>query len=141
MDIRFEDYLSEDEQKEIIKDVFREKVTKDAERILSNTAYSCVFSAVDEIMDGKAKAMISEKAIEIINDLTSFTVFHPKDAWGNPPSEAWNILMQACRENKPLIQERLKEVISNLDEDQFRETIKEEALFLLDEKLFGKKAA
>jgi len=55
MQIRVEDYLSKEEITEMIRYQLNVAIRKDAERILSNTAYAVVFEAVDKALDIHAK--------------------------------------------------------------------------------------
>lgn len=80
--INIEDYLDKEEIKELISYEISKSAKNDAERILSNTAYSVVFDAVDKALDNKAKDIIKEKTLDIINNLSDFCLFRRADAWG-----------------------------------------------------------
>lgn len=115
MEINVEDYLDRDEIKDIIKNQIRYIVERDAERLLTNSAYYVVFKAVDEALDNSAKEFIKAKAIAIINELSEYSVFRKKDAWEKEDSIAYQILQEAMNENKDLIKQKVREAIENRD--------------------------
>jgi len=143
MDIKFEDYLSLEEQKEIVVDVFREKClqkfTLDSERIFSNAAYSIVTKLVDEQMNGKMAELITANTIKVINELSEYTVFKRPDAWDKGASEAYKLLQKIVIESEPLIKEKMQTIVDNLDETLIRQHTFECVNDLLDRKLFGVK--
>lgn len=144
MDIDFEHYLSEYERKEIVASVFREKcvetLKKDGQRVISNASYEIVTKMVEEIFDGKLKELLVEKTKHIINELTSYTVFKRKDAWESDDSVGWQLLQEIMRESRPAMQARISEIITTLNEEDMRQALRDEALYLLNSKLFGKAA-
>ena len=115
MEINVEDYLDRDEIKDIIKNQIRYIVERDAERLLTNSAYYVVFKAVDEALDNSAKEFIKAKAIAIINELSEYSVFKKKDAWETEDSIAYQVLQEAMNENKDLIKQKVREAIENRD--------------------------
>lgn len=115
MEINVEDYLDRDEIKDIIKNQISYIVGKDAERLLTNSAYYVVFKAIDEALDNSAKEFIKAKAIAIINELSEYSVFKKKDAWGKEDSIAYQTLQEAMNENKDLIRQKVREAIKNRD--------------------------
>lgn len=142
-EIKFEDYLSEGEQRQIVADVFREqclqKFTQDSERIFSNAAYSIVTKLVDEQMNGKMVELITENTIKIINSLREYTVFKRPDAWDKGSSEAYKLLQKVVVESEPLLKEKIQAIINNLEETEIRQHTFECISDLLDRKLFGVK--
>jgi tRNA 2-selenouridine synthase SelU len=143
-EINFEEYLSEEERKEIVASVFREKCVEtlknDGERVLSNASYTIVVKMVDEIFDNKMHELLAQKTKSIIDGLTSYTVFKRKDHWDKDESVGWRLLNEVMAESKPLLKNRISEIIATLNEDDIREYLKGEAAYLLDSKLFGKAA-
>lgn len=144
MEIKIEDYISHEERVEICREAFRsmcmKKFMDDAERIFSNAAYEAVIGIVNDGFDGKAVEMVAEKAKSIIGELSPYSVFRRKDAWDHADSEGYKALQKAIRENTPALEERIREVIATLDENDLREKLKDLASELLDEKLFGGRA-
>ena len=125
--IDLDDYVSEEEKKAIAIEEFRRVAAKkcelDFERILSNASYSLVQKVVDDAFDGGMVATVKAKSIEIINALSSFTVFKKPDAWDRGESKGWSHLQAAIDEAKPVIQERVNAVIADLSDEDLRELI------------------
>lgn len=121
MEIKIEDYLDDNEIKDIIIYEFRESLKKhftyerEIERILTNLSYNIVWSMVDKHFKYNASELIRNKVIDLINDLSEFSVFRQKDAWGKEDSIAYNELQKAMNNNKDLIQKKVKDVINNYD--------------------------
>ncbi len=144
-DIDFSKYLTEEERKSIAEDAFRqncaERFKADAERIFSNSAYHAVEKLVNEAHDGKTSEIIAAKTLEVINSLSTYTVFGRKDSWERQDSEGYKALNDAIIRHKSAIDERLKKLIDELDPVELTEMLRERAAELLDEELFGKAAA
>lgn len=144
MEIKFEDYLSEQERKDIVASVFmakcQERFEKDAERIFSNAAYSIVHKIIDDMHDGKVDQLIAEKAKTVIEGLSVYAVFRKADHWEKGESEGYKSLNQAILNNRDALNAKIAALIDGLGEYELRETIKEQAQELLDQKLFGKAA-
>ena len=120
MEINIEDYLSHDEVKEIVIDRIRAEVAKlfndeeNAKRILSNLSYQIVFDEVDKIIPN-SKDVICQKTVNVINSKDfSFNVFRKGDAWSKA-SSAYLIMENTIKENKHLIEEKVKSTIENRD--------------------------
>lgn len=143
MKIRFEDYLPDEERKAIISDVFRsvceEKFREDYERIVSNAAYETVRKMVDELHGKNVDELIAKKAIEVINGLSSYTVFREKDVWDREESQGAKSLREAILSNKLILQEKVRTLIEGLDESVIKETLRDYACELLEDRLFGGK--
>lgn len=144
MEINFEEYLSENERKDIVADVFHsmcvETFKKDAERIFGNAAHATVLKIMNENFDGKAEELVAAKAIELIGKLSEYSVFKRKDHWDREESAGFRHLNTVVAEAKPLIKERIEQLIAALDPAVLKETVMEQAQELLDAKLFGKAA-
>lgn len=132
ININIDDYLSDEEKKQIAKEAFRDACMRrskdDFERILSNAGYDLVQKSVDEAMDGNMAEVIKTKSLEIINGLTAFSVFKEKDIWDKEESSAWKILQGAVRDNKTLLEEKVAEIIGNLGHGVVRELLEKELL-------------
>ena len=113
--INVEDYLSREDIVETIREQLQYAIKKDAERILSNTAYSVVFDAVDKALDNKAKDIIKEKVLDCINKLSEFYVFRSANTWDKEASVGRDIIDKALVDNTSTIYKRVEGVISNLD--------------------------
>ena len=142
MEIKFEDYLTEEERKQIVVDEFRSQCRKswnedEGVRLVGNVAYDMVLRLVNEAIGGDVKELIATKTIEVINNLSSFTVFSASDYITRADGVGRDALNEAIINSKPLIKQRLEAVINSLDESDITEMLRVEALSLLDSKLFG----
>lgn len=124
MKINFEDYLSESEIKEICADVIRERLTDylsksdSFERLIGNVSYKMVAGMVDDtfIENGGLKEVLKEKVLEVINELTSFTVFKSKkDYFNDTNSVGQDLLEEIVIESRPLIKEKVEQLIETHD--------------------------
>ena len=124
MQIKVEDYLSREEITEMIRYRLDETIRKDAERILSNTAYAVVFEAVDKSLDNKAKDIIKEKTLDIINNLSDFCLFRRADAWGGKASVGQEVVDKALVDNTATIYKRVESIIAELNiEDRITQRV------------------
>ena len=144
MEINFDEYVSFEERQEIVREVFKqhclEKLKQDHERIFSNSAYDAVFNMVNDQFDGKAAEMVAKKTKEVIETLTTYTVFKTKDHWDKSESVGLKILNEALAENKGLLKEKVTKLIEAMDEDELTQTVIEQAREVIDVKLFGRNA-
>ena len=124
MEINFSDYLTEEEQKEIVKECFKDqckesfKNEKNLQRIIFNQAYNIVWKMVDEVFDNSLENLLKEKVKIIIEGLSEFTIFKKPDAWDREPNNAYNFLQKCIEENFS----RIKQIV---DENIDKETLKE----------------
>ncbi len=144
MEIKFEDYLSEQERKQIVEDIFREmcakKFKEDSERIFSNAAHATVYKIIDDMHSGETANLIAAKAIKLIDELSTYSVFRRADAWERGESEGYKSLTEAIKDNKQFLNDKIKNIIEGMNEDTIRNTVLDEVQILLDSKLFGKAA-
>jgi hypothetical protein len=137
MEINIDEYLSEEDKREIVVAEFRSLVAKkfatekDLERILSNTAYSVYYNIVDECFDGKSMALLKENIDKIIENPSSYNVFKKPDAWDREPNSAYRYLQDVIENNKPRI---AKKVVGLLDEQTVK-TCKEDVVGLINDVL------
>ena len=117
-DLKFEDYLSEDEIKTIMQEALRDKVNsyldKDFERMLNNAAYHIVWKEVDNVIDGTFKSQLEKNVQKQMVSFTEFNLFQKPDAWSRETNSAYKLLMQSIENNKHLLDERVKEIVNNL---------------------------
>ena len=125
----FSKYLSEDEMHEIAKqefrDVIRRKSIKDLERIISNSAYQVIWSAVDESLDNQAIDQLKQKVIAIISDMSEFNVFSKPNAWDRLENNAYGILLQTVRDNTEVLDKKVKDQINTLSKTQISKIVAE----------------
>lgn len=120
--IKFEDYLSADEIKEICKEALYEKIRNDMRNlnvnaIIANISYREVSAMVDTYVGESdfCQKEIPRKVRDVIDGLSSFTVFRKADAWERGNSVAYDILEQECRASRPLIKARIEKIIDEYD--------------------------
>lgn len=140
--IDFESYLSEEERKEIIADVFRSmcayKFKEDAERIFSNAAYEVVYNIVDEQHNGETDRVISDKVKDVIEKLSEYTVFRRKDPWGGSESKGQMALDEAIITLKPQLEQKVSKIIDGITNIDVRDLILDAVNDILQERLFNK---
>ena len=135
MDIKIEDYLDEEEIKEICKDALYQKIREDMRKlnvndIIANISYAEVATMVDTYVgeDDFCKKEIPKKVHRIIDELSTYTVFRKADAWERKNSIAYDIMEEECRASRPLIKARVEQIINEykfpqLERDEIMYTI------------------
>lgn len=127
IEIDLNDYITEDERKQMARDVFKAEcarhVQADFERVLSNSAYYMVGELVDQHFDGSMVEVLKAKAIQVIKGLSSSTVFSPPSAWDRAASKGFTFMQESLEELKPAIHKRVQEVIATYNSEELRELI------------------
>lgn len=116
--INIDDYLSNEEKKELCIEYVREVLRGDAhqrERVLSNMAYEAAFSILDSALTEEMMKIVKEKAFAQIEKVTDFHIFRKKDAWGQEDSVAYLEVKKAVEEHKHLINPLVKKAILEKD--------------------------
>jgi hypothetical protein len=128
--VNIDDYLDESQKRAIVADAFRaaasQHAIKDFERIISNSAYYLVGDIVDQHFEGRMIETLKGKTIEVINKLSSTTVFSPPNAWDREASKGWQQMQSAIEELKPMIHQRVSEIIANYNSEELRRLIEEQ---------------
>lgn len=144
--IKIEDYLSEEEIKDIAKEqiacAIREKFKKerDIERIITNLSYEFLFKAVSESIGEDSFEKIKNTVVSLLEDDSHirYSIWRRKDAWENEQSPAVDIMYQAIKDNHELIENRVYELISNYDFNEAKEEIYNVVCNAIEKQLFGK---
>lgn len=135
MDIEIKDYLNPDEIKEICKDALYQKIREDMRRlnindIIANISNADVEAMVDTYVgeDDFCKTEIPKKVRNVIENISTFTVFRKADVWERKNSVAYDILEEECRATRPLIKKRVEQIINEynfpqLERDEIMYTI------------------
>ena len=135
MDIEIKDYLNQEEIKEICKDALNQKIREDMRNlnvndIIANISYAEVAAMVDTHLgeDNYCKKTIAQKTQQIIESLSSYSVFRKADAWERQNSIAYDIMEEECRAARPLIKKRVEQIINEynfpqLERDEIMYTI------------------
>lgn len=147
MDIKIEDYLDEQEIKEICKDALYQKIREDMRElnvndIIANISYAEVEAMVDTYVgeDNFCKKEIPQKVRRVIDELSTYTVFRKADAWERKNSIAYDIMQEECRASRPRIKARIEQII---DEYNFPQLERSEIMYtiadVLTDRLFPEK--
>lgn len=146
MEIDFRDYFSREQIEEIIKDELRAEVRRkfridDIERIFTNSAYHIVWEEVNKSIDYDMTEFIKKKVIEIINELTNYSVFRSKGVYSytDKDSIAQTYLNQYVEENKNIIKDKVIEIMQELDADALRDQLYDLIYQVVEDRIIGKK--
>ena len=145
MEIRIEDYLSEDEIKDIVKDQFayavREKfrTEKDIERILTNLSYEFLFQEIDKAIGRDSFEYIKHKVSELLDDDSHirYSIWREADAWGGKESPAVAVMKQAIQDNKQKIEDKVSMFVESYDFKDVKEEIFDILCSALEKRLLG----
>ena len=113
------EYLSAEDIKEACIEQLKWEISnhfkneENAKRLLSNLSYQIVFEEVDKIIPN-SKDVIVSKTIELIKEGSNYNVFRDR-SYGSEASLAYRIMEQAVNDNKHLINEKVKDTITNKD--------------------------
>ena len=135
MNIKIEDYLDEQEIKEICKDALYQKIREDMRKlnvndIIANISYAEVAAMVDTYVgeDNFCKKEIPQKVHRVIDELSTYTVFRKADAWERKNSIAYDIMQEECRASRPRIKARIEQII---DEYNFPQLERSEIMYTI----------
>ena len=135
MDVKIEDYLDEQEIKEICKDALYQKIREDMRElnvndIIANISYAEVAAMVDTYVgeDNFCKKEIPQKVHRVIDELSTYTVFRKADAWERKNSIAYDIMQEECRASRPRIKARIEQII---DEYNFPQLERSEIMYTI----------
>lgn len=128
MNINIEDYLSENEIKEIVEEEFRDRIKelfrKEAAttRIISNLGYYNTFKIIEEVVPD-FKELIKEQTKKQCQNISSYSVFRKKDEFRREDSLAQKYLEEAVEDNKEIINEKVVEILKKLNEQDIANEI------------------
>lgn len=126
MNINIEDYLSDDEIKQIVKEEFRNKVQENLRRNgvktwIANLGYQNVLEIINTEIP-EYESLVKEKTKEAIEGLTSYSVFRKKGLIDDEDSLGQKYLEQAVENNKEIINQKIINIFNELaEEDIFYE--------------------
>ena len=135
MDIDIKDYLTQEEIKDICKDALYQKIREDMRGlnindIIANISNADVEAMVDAYVgeDDFCKTEIPKKVRNVIENISTYTVFRKADVWERKSSIANDILEEECRAARPLIKKRVEQIINEynfpqLERDEIMYTI------------------
>lgn len=121
MEVRIEDYLSDNEIHNIVVEEFREKVQESLRRngvttFIANLGYQNVFEQINKEAPNFEED-IKIKTKEVIDNLSSYSVFRKKDLVDREDSLAQKYLEQAVESNKNIIEQKVIEILNELGKD------------------------
>ena len=135
MDIKIEDYIDEQEIKEICKDALYQKIREDMHNLNVNDIIANISNAEVEAMvdtyvgeDDFCKREIPQKVHRVIDELSTYTVFRKADAWERKNSIAYDIMQEECRASRPRIKARIEQII---DEYNFPQLERSEIMYTI----------
>lgn len=145
MNINIENYLSEEEIKEICKDELRYNIKKiflsekEVTRIITNLSYYELWEEIEKEVPN-CKELIKEKTKEKLNEISSYDVLRRKGEFNSSNSIAQDILENYVKENKEIIENKVKIILNELSKTDIKYEVKEiienyiENLFIGDDK-------
>jgi hypothetical protein len=149
IEIDINDYLSEEEKKEISINLFkeelrngfikldREKRIKNYERVITNAVFNYLGLEIDKIIGTDFKKILHTSVKKELNKDLSYKLFRNESPWGDKKSIAQITLDEAVAENKDIAIKKVKEALENLNtdnvEDYFIDVMKEVILKKLKE--------
>ena len=142
VDIDIKDYVSEEEIKDIIGDEIRRSVryhmNTEAElsRIITNISYKELWKQI-ELEVPNCEKTLKEKTIERIRNISDYDIFRRKDAYGAEDSLATKLIDECVKENKNIINDKVKNIFNELSCSDLRYKI-QDILEEYIEKLFEK---
>ena len=119
------DYLTNEEMKEIAKEEFRNAISKDSERILSNLAYDLGIGFISELLtDDELRDLKKEIKSELNNKSTiRFMIFYGGVDY---KSRAVKIIEETVNEEQMNIENKIKDAINNMDLEAFAEQLEDD---------------
>ena len=119
MDIDIKDYLTPEEIKDVCKNALYQKIRENMHGlnindIIANISNADVEAMVDAYVgeDDFCKTEIPKKVRNVIENISTFTVFRKADVWERKSSIANDILEEECRAARPLIKKRVEQIIN-----------------------------
>lgn len=141
------DYLSQEEIIEECKYAIRSSVQEmfcrnenDIDRLINNLGYEFIFGAVSKAIGKDAAKVIAEKVEELIKDDSSikYEMWRKKDTWGRDESPAIKMLYEAIENNKPLMEQRVREEIMKHELYEMQDIMYNIACDVLYNRIFAK---
>ena len=128
LNINIENYLSEDDIKNILideyKQWFRNMKEQDKLRILSNFSYEFIFKTINDNVDGKLLELTKAKTLETLEQANfNYFVFRPADAWSKPESVPMTMINNIVKSKQNVIEDKIDKAIEGLSNKDLRQWI------------------
>jgi hypothetical protein len=121
-------HLTEGQKREIAVEEWRamcrEACKGNPERIIENIGHAVATKMVAEALGDDANEQIKAKAVDVIADLSVFSVFRKKDVWDREETPAFKVLSEAVKANSDLVNKKVRECIGQLSKREALEIIK-----------------
>ena len=128
VEIDINEYLSEEDKREIAIEVFRQQVKNqlfkstdgtvqsdsEVQRVIGNITHEIVFQEVQKYIPD-AKEQIQKNVQKAIGKDVTYQVFKKKDAWDRDESLAVAYIREEVKANEEVFKERIREAIANYD--------------------------
>jgi hypothetical protein len=130
MEIDINEYLSEEDKKEIAIDVFRQQVKNqlfkktdgtvqsdsEIQRVIGNITHEIVFQEVQKYIPD-AEELVKKNVMKAIKKDMTYQVFKKKDAWDREESLATKYMREEMIANEESFKERIREAMASYDLD------------------------
>lgn len=146
IEINIDDYLSEQEKKELAIEAFKESIKNgifkgktgiqldyEIQRVIGNISHSIVMDEVQKYIPN-CEELIKQKTLDVINKSSfNYEVFKKKDAWDKEESLAITYMREVVMQSKNEFQEKIRETIRNYDaKEDIRQAISDEFSTMAD---------
>jgi len=151
VEINIKDYLSEEEMKDIAiseyKTMIRKGLTEDMqpkrmidnyERVVANAVHYYLEDEVDKIIGTDVKKQIESTVKRVLNKSLEYSIFRRKDHWEKEDSPATKHMDKCIRENLKIIEDKVKDKLSDLPETYFEDTVQDLVYTVIQDRLIGK---
>ena len=137
MNINIENYLSDDEIRQIIKDEIIDSIrnSNDKERIFYNAVSKYLSDEMNKTEWDELSKLLKDKAKKAIeNKDLSYELFRKPDVWDRSEWYSYKILQSVCNDNKDILDEKVKSIINKLWKKDIWEKLSEVIYDLFNKK-------
>lgn len=111
---------------------------KSPEQVAVEEREKVIQKLVDEAFNEDLNTILVNKVKDIIDDLSSYSVFKRKDAWEKDESKGQKYLDNAVEDNKQLIEQKVQDIITEMDVTNFHYRLEELMYAVVENRLLGK---
>lgn len=124
MNIDITEYLTHNEIKNIVEEAVRKNVndlfrdSRELEISIANIAYRYINEKLEETYATQGidyKQLLYDKIKKVVNEMSSYVIFHEKDVCYPSTSTGQIILEETVKNSRSLIEEKVKDIINNYD--------------------------
>ena len=118
-EIKLDDYLTEDEIKDIVIDEVRSSVRSRSEesltRIIKNASHYWFHDLVSEVMGDDFNSEIENQVKKVLSEVSSYTIIR-EGSYRENPSKAYLLMQEYVEKHKSILEDKVKEKLENLSE-------------------------